>query len=128
MMNIKEILRALREDKKRVDFTDVELKCVSIKLLYTKLKNEHNIKKIRRMKLLFHFYPSLLENMSFKSIEKCINEPSDFIFTVSDKRVTMYPHEKYAIEKRCSGINPYYPVTSPIRSFYAIHFFEYFGV
>lgn len=120
MKSIKEIVSNIDPNSK--SFTNLEVRCVSIKRLYKELKQQGRIRDMVRLKCLFHYYPeAMLEKIPLNLIECCVDRPDAVIMWVSNGRDWFFSFEKYAIEKM-NGKG------STSRNFYLKDMYEYFGI
>lgn len=120
MKSIKEIVSNIDPNSK--SFTDLEVRCVSIKRLYKELKQQGRIRDIVRLKCLFHYYPEVMINkVPIECIRLCVNNPYIVSFNVSSDRDWFYSFEKYAIEK-LNGKG------TTKRNFKINDVYEYFGI
>ena len=120
MKSIKEVVSNI--DPNSESFTNLEVRCVSIKRLYKELKQQGRIRDIVRLKCLFHYYPeTMLEKIPLNYIESCVDKPDIVRMRVSNDRDWFFSFEKYAIEKM-NGKG----TTS--RNFYLKDMYEYFGI
>jgi len=120
MLNIKETIKNIKTDNKLPG--ELEIKCLSLKLLYGDLKKSGDLRNMIRLRYLLYYYPTLIEKNAFKQIERCINDPSNTMLTITRERPWFYEHEKYAIEKcDCNfGIDK--------RNFYVEDFFKFYKI
>ena len=120
MKSIKEVVSNI-DPNSRV-FTDLEVRCTSIKRLYKELKAQGRIKDVLRLKLLFHYYPeAMTERVPIDIIKKCVDNPDIVKLNVSKNRDWFFEFEKYAIEK-LNGKG------STRRNFNITDVYEYFGL
>jgi hypothetical protein len=120
MRTIKEVVSNIDPNSKI--FTDLEVRCVSIKRFYKELKQQGRIRDIVRLKCLFHYYPeTMLEKIPLSHIKSCVDRPDTVRMMVSNDRDWFFSFEKYAIEKM-NGKG----TTS--RNFYLKDMYEYFGI
>ena len=120
MKSIKEILSSV--DKNSEGFTDLEVRCISIRKLYRELKEQGRIRDMTRLRLLFHYYPEVMTNkVPIECIRHCVNSPDIVSFNVSRDRDWFYGFEKYAIEK-LNGKG------TTKRNFKINDVYEYFGI
>ena len=120
MRTIKEVVSNI--DPNSESFTDLEVRCVSIKRLYKELKQQGRIRDIVRLKCLFHYYPeAMIEKISLNYIKSCVDRPDTLMLTVSKERDWFFSFEKYAIEKM-NGKG------STSRNFCLKAVYEYFGI
>lgn len=120
MKSIKEVVSNI--DPNSESFTDLEVRCVSIKKFYRELKEQGRIKDMNRLRCLFHYYPeTMTEKIPIDSMKLCVNNPDIVRFNVSFDRNWLFGFEKYAIEK-LNGKG------STRRYFFINDVYEYFGI
>jgi hypothetical protein len=90
-----ESLRKLLEKVNTENPTSFDLKIVSLSNYYIGLERRRDIKKIRRLKLLVHLYPSIIEKNAFRSIQALVEDPSEKTLIVirNPEKITAIEHE-----------------------------------
>ena len=120
-----ESLRKLLEKVNTENPTPFDLKIASLSNYYIGLERKRDIKKIRRLKLLVHLYPSIIEKNSFRVIQKMIESPTDkTIIMRNTKNITYY--ENILIQKHYGDI-PRVAGASSV-TFKVLDLYEYFGL
>ena len=105
-----ESLKKLLEKVNTENPTPFDLKIVSLSNYYIGLERRRDIKKIRRLKLLVHLYPSIIEKNAFRSIQTLVENPTEKTLIVirNPEKITAIEHEliqKYYGYIRFNGNN-----------------------
>lgn len=120
-------MESLKELLSKVDKThptEMDVKITSIAKFYNDLKLNGDIKKFKRLKLLYHLYPSVFTKNKFMNIESVVNNPLNSRMVIRD-RCSYTAFEEYAIKKSNNGQIPYYAGSV---SFKVSDLYEYFGI
>lgn len=122
-----ESLRKLLEKVNTENPTPFDLKIASLSNYYIGLERKRDIKKLRRLKLLVHLYPSIIEKNTFRVIQAFVENPNEqsLIVKSNPEKITAFEHKlmrKYygdIIYERNIDINNKFRVTD---------LYEYFGL
>jgi len=120
-----ESLRKLLEKVNTENPTPFDLKIASLSNYYIGLERNRDIKKIRRLKLLVHLYPSIIEKNSFRVIQKMIESPTDKTIIVRNTKNIAY-FENILIQKHYGDV-PRVAGASSV-AFRVLDLYEYFGL
>ncbi len=90
-----ENLRKLLEKVNKENPTPFDLKIVSLRDYYVGLERKRDIKKLRRLKLLVHLYPSIIEKNAFRAIQTLVEDPGEktLIIIRNPEKITSLEYE-----------------------------------
>ena len=119
MENLKKLMEKINTNNP----SDFDIRLISLKNYYVSLKKNRDIKKFRRLKLLVHLYPKLIERNNFHSIQAIVENPLDRTLVIREKEHIMAIEYNLAKKYNCNFNPDYLQAVFRVSDLY-----DYFGL
>lgn len=122
MENLKQLISKIDANSP----TPLDMRVLSFKHYYLDLRKNKDMKKIKRLKLVFSLYPNILLKNDFRHITSLVETPSNVFMKIRDVSRSLTKFEEYALLKNY-GVNLPSTNCSPLK-YKLSDLYEYFGV